>query len=279
LNDQFRSLVTILNLSKLNDQNVLDKFLNSESISGFAQFAKGFVPNFLKPKKPKIKSFKTGEGERVLGPTAIVNKQTREKFIEKVLAGHQDQSYIKYSKKDGSIDVDFVRSSRRGDGGMLWDRAGNIAKQFDIPLTTSAFIPQKENLEKFDAETNSFGDVLSTGFPQLKWSERGKAKNTKLNVYNDHLQYPVDSKRTFSEAQSILNNIYKYNAPSLKDSILSESTYIQDIVSYFAKGHVPNFNPIHFKQHTTKGVILNTSILYMKTVVCMHVVKVTQQRS
>lgn len=232
------------NLSKLNDQNVLDKFLNSESISGFAQFAKGFVPNFLKPKKPKIKSFKTGEGERVLGPTAIVNKQTREKFIEKVLAGHQDQSYIKYSKKDGSIDVDFVRSSRRGDGGMLWDRAGNIAKQFDIPLTTSAFIPQKENLEKYDAETNSFGDVLSTGFPQLKWSERGKAKNTKLNVYNDHLQYPVDSKRTFSEAQSLLNNIYKYDAVALKDSILSENTYIQDIISYFAKGHVPNFNAV-----------------------------------
>jgi TP901 family phage tail tape measure protein len=232
--------------------------------------ASGFIPNFL---KPKIKSFKTGEGERVLGPTAIVNKQTREKFIEKVLAGHQDQSYIKYSKKDNSIDVDFVRSSRRGDGGMLWDRAGNIAKQFDIPLTTSAFIPQKEKLEKYDAETNSFGDVLSTGFPQLKWSERGKAKNTKLNVYNDHLQYPVDSKRTFSEAQSILNNIYKYNAPSLKNSILSESTYIQDIVSYFAKGHVPNFAEGEMSSLSKLGFLLKTSSIFSSLINPMDVMK------
>jgi TP901 family phage tail tape measure protein len=235
--------------------------------------ASGFIPNFLKPKKLKIKSFKTGEGERVLGPTAIVNKQTREKFIEKVLAGHQDQSYIRYSKKDDSIDVDFVRSSRRGDGGMLWDRAGNIAKQFDIPLTTSAFIPQIENLEKYDAETNSFGDVLSTGFPQLKWSERGKAKNTKLNVYNDHSQYPVDSKRTFSDTQSLLNNIYKYNAPSLKDSILSESTYIRDIVSYFAKGHVPNFAEGEMSSLSKLGFLLKTSSIFSSLINPMDVMK------
>jgi hypothetical protein len=70
----------------------------------------GFIPNFLKPKKPKIKSFKTGEGERVLGPTAIVNKQTREKFIEKVLAGNQDKSYIKYSKKDELLMIYFNKT-------------------------------------------------------------------------------------------------------------------------------------------------------------------------
>lgn len=204
--------------------------------------ASGFVPNFLKV--PKIKSFKTGEGERVLGPAPIVNRQTKEEFVKKVLEGKQAKSYLRYSRKDDSIDVDFVRSSRRGDGGFLWDRAGSIAKRLGLPLTTSAFLPQKENLKKYDAETGSFEEVLATGFPQLKWSQRGKALRTKLNLYNDYSEYPIESKDTFSEAKNILNNIYKYDAPALKDSILRENTYIQDIISYFAKGFIPNFNPI-----------------------------------
>lgn len=207
--------------------------------------ASGFVPNFLKePKVPKIKSFKTGEGERVLGPAPIVNRQTKEEFVKKVLEGKQAKSYLRYSRKDDSIDVDFVRSSRRGDGGFLWDRAGSIAKRLGLPLTTSAFLPQKENLKKYDAETGSFEEVLATGFPQLKWSQRGKALRTKLNLYNDYSEYPIESKATFLEVKNKLNDIYKYDAPALKDSILRDNTYIQDIISYFAKGFIPNFNPV-----------------------------------
>ena len=45
------------NLSKLNDRNALDDFLNSE-LSGFAQFAKGFIPNF----SDVIRFFRTQTG-------------------------------------------------------------------------------------------------------------------------------------------------------------------------------------------------------------------------
>ena len=205
------------------------------------RFSEGYIPNFLK--QPKIEAFKTGQGG-ILAPSAIVNKVDKENFVKKALEGEQEKSFLKYSSKDGSIEVDYVRSSRRGDGGKLWDRAGAIARELKVPLTTSAFLPQKQSLEQIDAETTSFGDVVATAFPQLKWSERGLAKKTKLTINNDHSDYPIESKQTFLESKNLLNTLFKYNSPALKDSILGDNTYIKDIISYFAKGYIPNFNPI-----------------------------------
>ena len=223
------------------NKSIIDEGKASKFRDFVSNYSSGHIPNFLK--QPKIEAFKTGQGG-ILAPSAIVNKVDKENFVKKALEGEQEKSFLKYSSKDGSIEVDYVRSSRRGDGGKLWDRAGAIARELKVPLTTSAFLPQKQSLEQIDAETTSFGDVVATAFPQLKWSERGLAKKTKLTINNDHSDYPIESKQTFLESKNLLNTLFKYNSPALKDSILGDNTYIKDIISYFAKGYIPNFNPI-----------------------------------
>jgi TP901 family phage tail tape measure protein len=250
------------NLSKLNDQNALDKFLDSEGASGFARLAKGFIPNFASRRemirdlvKFNLESTPDIKDKNVFGSKTTLFRGVRNKGAR--YSGKFGRDIFEQSRNYSTTenDIDYFRDT-------------------DINKIANDHIKEKKLLPFLSASRDEdIAKYFARGREDSGFSDEGKVGSKTIN-----------NSRIFS-AESIRKFTKKYGQKALKQLMMEHSTWgtfglgkgvamnfesfsdkrgfegtdFAKEISFLSNGFIPNFNSIKGRNSFQKNWLIETA--------------------
>ncbi len=223
VNDQEK---VIPNYAGTGDTAIIPNYRNFNDIP---RMSKGYVPNFA---FDSLKTWYTRDRK-------IVDPET--------------YSYLRYAltKDKKAINLVFSKSEQKGQGWQMFERLGKTAKRIGLPVKSDVLSSQANDvLDISDASLAKAGkygieEVLKVAYPQLIYRQKGSSKGTSLSVNLDNglnnTSTELSGKNIFSIVSEFASKQYKGDSKLLRNSIIDGSFDLQNIVTNFAGGRIPNF--------------------------------------
>lgn len=202
---------------------------NYRNFNDIPRMSKGYVPNFA---FDSLKTWYTRDRK-------IVDPET--------------YSYLRYAltKDKKAINLVFSKSEQKGQGWQMFERLGKTAKRIGLPVKSDVLSSQANDvLDISDASLAKAGkygieEVLKVAYPQLIYRQKGSSKGTSLSVNLDNglnnTSTELSGKNIFSIVSEFASKQYKGDSKLLRNSIIDGSFDLQNIVTNFAGGRIPNF--------------------------------------
>jgi TP901 family phage tail tape measure protein len=202
---------------------------NYRKFNDIPRMSKGYVPNFA---FDSLKTWYTRDRK-------IVDPET--------------YSYLRYAltKDKKAINLVFSKSEQKGQGWQMFERLGKTAKRIGLPVKSDVLSSQANDvLDISDASLAKAGkygieEVLKVAYPQLIYRQKGSSKGTSLSVNLDNglnnTSTELSGKNIFSIVSEFASKQYKGDSKLLRNSIIDGSFDLQNIVTNFAGGRIPNF--------------------------------------
>lgn len=213
--------------SAIFNQNMIKSFGMPK---GAQKLATGYIPNFA-----TIKSRKASDG--LLGSLRELSTD--------------NGSYLKYffDKDSKRIDIDYIRSAKKGEAFQLFNEVGKRAKRLGAPLYTGVLEPQERQITK---DSTNYDNLLEI-FPQLRYRDQKGLKNKGLIGIDTTSSIASYEEKTFRSLSGLKSYINSFDRADFIKKLVNEKISLSDIQTSFAKGYVPNFADRLFRGVGGKG--------------------------